>query len=90
VTLELNLPPHVEQAYVAEAQAKGVPLEELVRDVLIARQPAPPSQTAGSLVKLDDGMWALRSGQPISVEIVRDTIDALRRERDLSNVGHSN
>jgi hypothetical protein len=32
----------VEQAFLAEAQAKGVSLDELVRDVLLARQPSSP------------------------------------------------
>jgi hypothetical protein len=41
MTVTLNLPPQVEQAYLAEAQAKGLSLDDLVRDVLLARQPAP-------------------------------------------------
>jgi len=41
MTVTLNLPPQVEQAYLAEAHAKGLSLEDLVRDVLLARQPAP-------------------------------------------------
>ena len=31
----------MEQAFLAEAQAKGVSLDELVRDVLLARQTSP-------------------------------------------------
>ena len=41
MTVTLNLPPQVEQAYLAEAQARGLSLEDLVRDVLLARQPSP-------------------------------------------------
>ena len=41
MTVTLNLPPHVGEAYLAESRAKGVPLDELMREVLIARQPAP-------------------------------------------------
>jgi len=40
MTVTLDLPPNVEQAYLAEARAKGVPLDELMREVLIAGQPA--------------------------------------------------
>ena len=40
MTVTLNLPPNVEQAFLAEAQAKGMSLGELVRDVLLARQPS--------------------------------------------------
>jgi hypothetical protein len=41
MTLTLNLPPQVEQAYLAEAQARGVSIDALVRDVLLERRPLP-------------------------------------------------
>ncbi len=41
MTVTLNLPPQVEQAYLAEAHAKGLSLDALVCDVLLARQPVP-------------------------------------------------
>jgi len=41
MTLTVDLPPQVEQAYLAEAHAKGLSLDALVRDVLLARQPSP-------------------------------------------------
>ncbi len=41
MTLTLNLPPQVEQAYLAEAQARGLPLDALVSEVLLSRQPVP-------------------------------------------------
>jgi hypothetical protein len=43
MTVTLNLPPSVEQAFLAEARAKGVSLDELVRDVLLARQRSSPA-----------------------------------------------
>jgi hypothetical protein len=43
MTVTLNLPPNVEQAFLAEAQAKGLSLDELVCDVLLARQPTSPA-----------------------------------------------
>jgi hypothetical protein len=39
MTLTLNLPPQVEQAYLAEAQARGLPIDAVVQEVLIAGQP---------------------------------------------------
>ncbi len=39
MTVTLNLPPHVEQAILAEAQAKGMSPDELVQDLLLARLP---------------------------------------------------
>ena len=41
MTVTLDLPTQVEKAYLAEARAKGVPLDELMREVLIAGQPGP-------------------------------------------------
>ncbi len=89
MTVTLNLPPDVEQAYLAEAQARGVPLDELVREALIARQPVRDARVSPALVKLEDGMWALRSGESLSAETVSDTMEALRGERDLSNLGQA-
>lgn len=43
MTVTLNLPPNVEQAFLAEARAKGVSLDELARNVLLARQPWSPA-----------------------------------------------
>lgn len=40
MTVTLNLPPQVEQAYLAEAHARGLPLDTIVQEVLIAGQPA--------------------------------------------------
>ncbi len=40
MTVTLILPPDVEQAYLAEAQAKGVPLDTLIRDLVVTHTPA--------------------------------------------------
>ena len=37
MTVTLNLPPEVERASLAEAQAKGISLDEWLREILIAR-----------------------------------------------------
>jgi hypothetical protein len=39
MTLTFELPPKVEQVYLAHARALGVPVDELVREVLITNQP---------------------------------------------------
>lgn len=38
MTINLDLPPQIEQAYRAEAKARGLSFDEVVREVLIARQ----------------------------------------------------
>jgi hypothetical protein len=40
MTVTLDLPPHVERAYLAEAQARGLSLEALMREVLLAQRPS--------------------------------------------------
>ena len=40
MVVTLNLPSNVEAAFLAEARARGVSLDEMVRDVLLARQPS--------------------------------------------------
>jgi hypothetical protein len=41
MTVTLDLAPQVEQAYLAEALARGLPLAEVVREALITAQPSP-------------------------------------------------
>ena len=41
MTIMLNLPAHVEQAFLAEAHANGISIDELVRNVLLAFSPSP-------------------------------------------------
>lgn len=53
MTITLNLPPQVEQAYLAEAQARGLPLDEVVQEVLVAARPA------GGAMELSPGEWML-------------------------------
>ncbi|MDX1984495.1 MAG: hypothetical protein SFV51_29760 [Bryobacteraceae bacterium] len=43
MTVTLDLPPNIESAYLAQARARGVPLDVIVRETLIAAQP--PAQT---------------------------------------------
>jgi hypothetical protein len=91
VTVTLNLTPEVEHGLIAEAEARGVSLDTLLEMVL--RQFAAttsvqrPTVDEGNMVLLEDGMWALHTGHPISADNVNETIDALRSERDLINLG---
>lgn len=84
MTFTLDLPPQVEQAYLAEAHAKGVSLEELVRDVLLAREPSAPNE-------LPDDEWAgrfraLAHSHPTDTPLLSDEAvsrESIYRERGL-------
>ena len=42
MTLTVELPSNVQLVYLAQVRARGLPLDELLREVLIANQPAAP------------------------------------------------
>ena len=84
MTVKLDLPPHVEKAYVAQAKAKGVPLDELMREVLIAGQPAlPPSQTV-----FEQGLGLFGSSEDAALldEVVAIAYEERRRSTGPSDV----
>jgi len=58
MNVTLNLPPDIEQAFPAEAQAKGLSLDEWVRDVLLARAYG----KGGSRAPRRSRLWELRKG----------------------------
>ncbi len=48
MTMTLNLPPNIEQLYFAEAQARGLDVEEVIKETLVAaRQRIEPSDQIG-------------------------------------------
>ena len=55
MTLMLNLPPQMEEAYRAEAQLRGVPLDEVVLEALAKVQPSLHGST-----ELSDEEWDKR------------------------------
>jgi hypothetical protein len=57
MTVTLNLPPQVEQAHLAEAQARGLPLDEVVREVLVAARPTASAAELGR----DESMRAFKA-----------------------------
>jgi tRNA(fMet)-specific endonuclease VapC len=75
MTVTLDLPPDVEQAYNAEAQAKGVPFDDLVREVLIARQPRPVSSDS----VIEQGLGLL--GSPEDAALLDEAVAIAYEER---------
>lgn len=82
----INLPLTIEQAYVDAAQTKGVSVDVLVTDVLVSHAPGADSLQRPELIE-ELGVPVLRTGQPLALSVVVGTIDAIRRERDLSALG---
>ena len=86
MTLTINLPQDVEYAYLTEARSKGISIDSLVQDVLVSHAPGADSLRHPELVE-EFGISVLRTGQPLDPKVVSETLDAIRRERDLSALG---
>jgi hypothetical protein len=89
MSITLDLPPEIEAALVAEAEARCVPLDNLLEEVIrrFAEMNTPVQpHTAGRLQK-EGGIWVLSTGEPMPSDVVQDTLNAIRQERDLGNLG---
>jgi len=90
MSITLHLPPEIEAGLLAVAEARGVSVDNLLQEVIrrFAERDTPiQSPRAAGRLELEDGVWVLNTGQPISPDIVQDTLDAIRQERDLDNLG---
>jgi len=95
MTVTLNLPPDIERAFQREAQARGLSLDEFLSEVVLSRAEHVPGRSAvapswsAQLVR-EEGVPVLRSGQPIEISVVDETLDRVRRERESVILGRSN
>jgi hypothetical protein len=78
MTVTLNLPPQVEQAYLAEAQARGLHLDDVVREVLIAGQPA-THLTSKTLFEQGLGLFSSPEDAALLDEVVSIAYEERRR-----------
>jgi hypothetical protein len=70
MTVTLNLPPDVERAFLDEAQAKGVSLDEWVSEVLTTRA----ASGQGSFSPRRSRLWELREGLALGDVSIRELI----------------
>jgi hypothetical protein len=95
MTVTLNLPPDIEQAFQGEAQARGLSLDELLSEMILSRagaaagEPGAAASLSAQLVR-EEGVPVLRTGQPIEIAVVDETLDRIRREREHAFLGLSN
>lgn len=87
-------------AWKAKAESQGLTLEEWIKklaDENVNTEPAfaeqrlpqalTPSHAAMGVLEKEAGVWVLRTGQPIPSAIVEETLQSIRLERDLDNLG---
>ncbi len=84
MSLSVDLPPQVEEAYRAEAHAKGMQPSDLIREVLIARQPSgtPPK----GLFEEGLGMFGSLEDSALLDEVVAMAYEERKRPTRLSSV----
>ena len=70
MTVTLNLPPDVERTFLAEAQAKGVSLDEWVREILITRA----TQGKESFSPRRSRLWELRKDLTLGDVSIKELI----------------
>ncbi len=72
VTVTLELPPHIEQAYRAEAEARGLPLNVVVTEALVAQRPK-------SIFEQGLGLFSGQEDAALLDEVVRIAYEERKR-----------
>ncbi|MDX1984027.1 MAG: hypothetical protein SFV51_27375 [Bryobacteraceae bacterium] len=87
MTVTLHFPPDVEAGIVAQANAQGLPIDRYLQSIIEQSVGTPETWplTAPTKMTVDD-IPVFSVGRPMPVEMIQDTIDAVRTERttDLS------
>ena len=94
MVVTLNLPPDIERAFQVEAEARSLSLDEFLSEVLLSRavdvdvvgQHACTGTVSPRMV-FEDGVPVLRTGHPIEISVVDETLASIRRERDDAILG---
>jgi len=86
MTVTINLPESVEKAYEAAALSQGVSVNSLLTEVLVSHTPNVETVKHPELTE-ENGIPVLRTGQALALAAVNDTLETVRRERDLSVLG---
>jgi hypothetical protein len=93
MTVTLNLPPNVEQAFIGEAASRGLTPDQLASEVLLKRATwrqdglSTGAALSSALLQMEDGVPVLQAGEPMALHVIGDTLELVRLERDLSSFG---
>jgi hypothetical protein len=92
MTVTLNLPPDVEQAFIGEAASRGLTPGQFASEVLLTRaawrhRGVSTDAESSALLQMEDGVPVLHTDQPMALHVINDTLERVRLERDLSSFG---
>jgi hypothetical protein len=89
--MNVHLRPETEARLAARASDLGVSVEQFLEmlveeDLLFDFENT--RETTGSFQK-ESGLWVYRTGQPMPAALPEDTLDRIRRERELKFLGNN-
>lgn len=93
MTVTLNLPPRIEQAFIGEAASRGLTPDQFLSEVLLTRAAwqhggmSTDTESSSALLQMEGGVPVLRTGQPMALQAINETLERVRLERDLSSFG---
>jgi hypothetical protein len=94
MTVTLNLSPKLEQEFIGEAESRGLTPDELLSEVLLIRAAwqhggvLTDTEQCPALLQMEEGVPVLRTGRPMALQTINDTLAQLRLERDMNNFGN--
>ena len=90
MTVTIHLPERVERAYQTAASDQGVSIEALLSNILLKHAPTAISEAdSGAEMILERGIPVLRTGQPLELSTVNETLNLIRHERESAALGLS-
>ena len=88
--MTLHLRPETQAKLEAHATALGVSVDEYL-EALVEKEPPPEADApacSGGQFQKEQGLWVYRTGDPMPASLVDDTLDAIRREREIKFLGN--
>jgi hypothetical protein len=84
MTVTLNLPPNIEEAFIGEAASRGLTPDEFLSEVLLTRAAwqqgdvSTDKESSSVLLQMEEGVPVLRTGQPMALQVINDTLERVR------------
>jgi hypothetical protein len=87
----LQLKPETQARLEAHAARLGLSADKFVEALVERELPEAESQANGSSgiqFRKEHGLWLFRTGEPMPLSMISDTVQAMRREREDHILGH--
>ena len=89
--MTLHLRPETEARLTAQAGAMGMSVEDYLEALVERELPTDPQEApvvSDSQFQKEHGIWVYRTGQPMPLSLLDDTLEEVRLEREASLLGN--